>query len=135
MRQNLLKLFACTMFLLAIMCRTGFAQGVGSSGPIYPVYTQTVSSSLIAKSQAGWFYSFNGTTSTTGYFLVFDSATVPADGTVAPLFCYSVAANTTIATGLLNNVYMNNGIVIVFSTTGCFTKTASATAHISAQVR
>jgi hypothetical protein len=126
------------LLLFALGCRAAHAQGlgVGGAGPIYPVYTQTAASSLIAKPQDGWFYGFEGTSTVAGYFMLFDSATVPAEGTVSPMECYAASAGQTVATGFLNNIKMNSGIVIVFSTgANCFTKTASATAHISAQVR
>lgn len=71
-----------------------------------------------------------------GYVMLFDSATVPADGAVTPLQCVPLAANT----GLVLNYRsapqkFDNGLVVVFSTTGCFTKTASATAFIAGDLQ
>lgn len=70
-----------------------------------------------------------------GYVLVFDSAAVPADGAVTPFKCHVLAANSSLdldyrAMPLL----FQTGVTVVFSTTGCFTKTASSTAFISGDV-
>jgi hypothetical protein len=137
MRPFFKFLLVCA-FIIVLGCGRIYAQGlgVGGAGPIYPVWTPVAASSLIAKAQDGWFYGFEGTSSVAGYFMLFDSATVPADGTVSPMECYAASAGQTVATGFLNNIKMNSGITIVFSSaSNCFTKTASATAHISAQVR
>lgn len=71
-----------------------------------------------------------------GYVLVFDSTTVPADGAVTPARCVPLAANTGIELNWrASPIMFRNGMVVVFSTTGCFTKTASATAFIAADYR
>ena len=98
--------------------------------------TTVASSSLIVKATTGSLYSFTVTAgSSAGYVMLFNSVTVPADGTVTPVYCFPVAANSTFSQSYGGTpVALNNGIVIVFSTTGCFTKTASATAFLAAQV-
>jgi len=71
-----------------------------------------------------------------GYVMVFDATTVPADGTVAPARCVPLAANTGIELNWrASPIRFVNGVVVVFSTTGCFTKTISATAFIAADYR
>ena len=103
---------------------------------VAPKATTVASSSLIVKATTGSLYSFTVTAgASAGYVMLFNSATVPADGTVQPIYCFPVAANSTFSQSYGGTpVAMNIGTVLVFSTTGCFTKTASATAFIAAQV-
>ena len=71
-----------------------------------------------------------------GYIMVFDSATVPADGAVTPKMCLPLAANTGIDINMRSNgMYLPNGAVITFSTTGCFTLTKSSTAFIAGSIQ
>jgi hypothetical protein len=73
---------------------------------------------------------------TAGFVLVFDSATVPGDGTVAPALCHQMLASTSWEMPIdpLQPPFFHLGVSVVYSSTGCFTKTASATAFISGQV-
>lgn len=64
-----------------------------------------------------------------GYMMVFDSITVPADGAVVPKLCVYVSANNTV--GFTYPTSFATGISVAFSTTGCFAKAASATAFFS----
>lgn len=95
--------------------------------------TATASASLIAKSTGGNCYGFNIVSgATAGYFLLFNSATVPADGTVTPFRAYKMAADTSLGIHWDVPRRLSNGIVGVFSSaTTPFTKTASATAFIA----
>lgn len=77
----------------------------------------------------GWLVT-NG--ATPGYVMVFNATSAPSDGAVTPTMCVSVpSANSSVSynNGTLPSRY-STGVTIVFSTTGCFTKTASATAYI-----
>jgi hypothetical protein len=97
--------------------------------------TTVAASSLIAKASAGNLYQYNVTSgASAGYVLIYNSATVPADGTVTPVRCIPLAANTGIEVPLRGS-YHSAGIVLAFSTTGCFTQTLSATAFISAEIK
>lgn len=64
-----------------------------------------------------------------GYLMTFNAVSAPADGAVTPRECVVVPANTTAALdfGETSNGY-TTGATAVFSTTGCFSKTVSATA-------
>ena len=69
---------------------------------------------------------------TAGYVMVFDAATVPADGPVTPKRCIPLAPATGIEIDWRQSpLYFQQGAVVVFSSTGCFTKTASVAAFIS----
>lgn len=106
---------------------------------IAPIVSAAAEGSHIIKATAGSLYGFDVTTgASAGVIMVFDSATVPADGAVTPVKCYDIAATATLSLlfGLAGGppLKFNNGIVIVFSTgTNCFSKAVSATAFISAE--
>lgn len=97
----------------------------------------TVTGATLFKSGAGNLYGLNLVTGgSAGFLLVFDAAGVPADGAVQPVRCLPIAANTGIELNWRGApLRLGTGIVVVFSTTGCFTKTMSATAFMSADVK
>ena len=71
-----------------------------------------------------------------GYVLIYDAVSAPADGAVAPARCLSLAANTGIEINWrAAPIWFRNGVIVVFSTTGCFTQTSSATAFIAVDAR
>lgn len=141
---------AALAFLLGLSCSALAQQAqpvvivpsVGSGVGIAPVASAAVESSHILKSTPGNLYSmavsFGTCASTPCWILLLDSATVPADGTVAPVKWFQVAtANTTTVVSWLSGppVKFANGIVAVCSTTGPFTKTATAQCGFSAEVQ
>lgn len=96
--------------------------------------TSTVAGFLILKASAGNLYGYNIVTgASAGYLMIFDSATVPADGTVTPKKVIAIAANTSVERGFNLPIVFSTGITLVFSTTGPFTKTISNTAFISGE--
>lgn len=66
---------------------------------------------------------------TAGYLMIFNATSAPADGAVTPTECVVAPANTTTSFdfGDTSEQYVT-GLTAVFSSTGCFTKTASSTA-------
>ena len=114
---------------------TALAPQTSAGGAIVPVATTVAAASLIGKASGGNLYSVNVCVgATAGYLMLFDSATVPADGTVTPKFVMSLAANTSFTTDWDLPVRFSTGCTAVFSSTGPFTKTASATAFIALNV-
>lgn len=108
-----------------------------SPSSLTSVATTAAASSLTLKVGSGLFYQFQITTAATpGYVMVFDSATAPSDGAVQPAACWVVGANSSLS---MSNTPLptrfTNGLVLVFSSTGCFTLTKSATAFISGSVQ
>lgn len=97
------------------------------------VASTAVSGGLVIKASPGNLYGFNVVSgASAGFVLIFNSTTVPADGAVTPSRCIPLAANTGIDVNLRGQpTHFSTGIAIVFSTTGCFSKTASATAFIA----
>jgi hypothetical protein len=70
-----------------------------------------------------------------GFLMIFDqaSASAPAEGAVTPQDCIQVAANTSAGPPFpASGKPYQNGALMVYSTTGCFTKTISATAFFQA---
>ncbi len=109
------------------------APSSASTQGIAPVVTSALAGSLVLKASAGNFYAAYITTgATAGYLLVFNATSAPGDGAVTPSDCVQAPANTT--TGITRAgqppAYHSTGITLVFSTTGCFTKTISATAFL-----
>lgn len=70
---------------------------------------------------------FAVTTAAAGYVMVFNATSAPVDGAVTPALCfYTSGAPGSVAFAV--NTYFSTGIVLVYSSTGCLTKTASAQA-------
>lgn len=103
---------------------------------ITPTSSAALESGRVLKASAGNLYMLSVSTSgTAGYVMVFNSTTVPADGAVTPVICRQMATNSTLT--ISNSVLparFATGISVAFSSTGCFTKTASATAFIEGYV-
>jgi len=73
--------------------------------------------------------------SVAGWFMLFDAIIRPADGAVSPAAAWKVNADQTIDFEHMHPIECNTGAIIVFSTTGPYTLTASATAFIVGKVR
>lgn len=71
-----------------------------------------------------------------GYVLTFNAVSAPADGAVTPVDCVVLPANSTVSISYDPGPsdYMTTGYTAVFSSTGCLTKTASATAIFKGRV-
>jgi hypothetical protein len=114
------------------------APSASSAIGITPIVSTSAEGGHVLKASGGNLYAVYVTTGATGgYLMVFNSATVPADGAVTPLECVNVPANQTIGISYGSGppaVY-STGISAAFSTTGCFTKTASATAFFHGSVQ
>lgn len=104
---------------------------------ILPSSSTAIASAQVIKNSAGNLYGFEITTGgTAGFFMLFNATTAPADGAVTPVKCYIVAANQTVGFSWPSApLIFTTGIVGVFSSTGCYTKTASATAFISGDAK
>lgn len=100
---------------------------------ITPVVSTAAEGSRVIKASAGNLYSVDVTAgATSGYVMLFNATSAPADGAVTPLYCWPLGANQSMARSFNSPpAVFSTGITAVFSTTGCFTKTASATAFIS----
>ena len=106
-----------------------------SQAALTPVATSAAASSLVLKASAGNLLSLACAPTATGYLMLFDATSAPADGAVAPKWVQPVFANGGASWSWSNPMSFATGVVAVFSSTGPFTKTASATAFISGQVQ
>ena len=105
---------------------------------ITSVVSAAAEGSHVLKGSAGNLYGVVVTTGATGgYLMVFNATSAPADGAVTPQACIQAPANSATALsfgGRPPSIY-STGISVAFSTTGCFTKTVSATAYFSGDVQ
>lgn len=114
------------------------APTASSTFALTPVVTSAVASSLVLKASAGNFYGLTTVAgASAGFVMLFDATTAPADGAVTPKECLPIAANSSNTISYIPGppIAYTTGIVAVFSTTGCFSKTASATAFFSGKVK
>lgn len=101
---------------------------------LVPVRTTAASASLVLRSGRGVLHAVNASAGATpGYLMLFDAASEPADGTVEPVKCWYIAANESLDKSWTVPLRFMTGIIAVFSSTGPYTKTASATAFISGE--
>lgn len=108
---------------------------------IAPVKSTAAESSHVLKASPGNLYSLTTSVgATSGWVLVFDATSAPADGAVTPAWWFPIISDGTrgaISASWLSGPPLNfaTGITAVFSTTGPFTKTASSTAAFTAEVK
>ena len=90
-------------------------------------------SNLVLKASAGNLYDLTVTIgATAGYLMLFDATSLPSNGAVTPILCAPVSSNGT--NGFWSGAWptpmrFGTGITAGFSTTGCFSLTASATGN------
>lgn len=106
------------------------------------VVSTSLEASHVLKASAGALYSVYATNLTggaSGYLLIFDSATVPADGAVQPKVCVPFnSSGVALANyqGIPAANFTNGIVAVVSSSTTCFTKTTGTlTAFISGMVQ
>jgi hypothetical protein len=104
-----------------------------SAAAVLNIKSTTTESSKVLKNNPGNLIGLAATTTTSGYIMLYDATSVPADGATTPLWCQPLYTAGT--WGWITPLQFTTGIVVVFSTTGPFTKTASATATFYAQVQ
>lgn len=103
---------------------------------ITPVVSSAAEANHVLKATPGNLYGLSVTTgATAGYVLLFNATSAPADGAVTPLFCYAIPASSSIGVTFDIPAAFATGITASFSSTGCFTKTASATAFFAGSVK
>ena len=122
---------------------------VGAAANNYHVFSDSrdvnlaagTAANLVVKASAGNLYGFNVSADSTlsgaaWWLIAYDATSAPADGAITPALCYAVPSGTTSINGTLNvPVAFATGITLGVSTTGCFTKTASTHAFISADYK
>ena len=129
------------LLVLALLAPVGGQQVV--VGPAQtPVVSTQAESGHVLKGSAGQLYSVYVTATASGLVMVFNSATVPADGAVTPIECVPLLTNTN-GVGNVSISYLpgppafySSGISVAYSSgTNCFSKAASAVAFIHGTVQ
>lgn len=106
----------------------------GASAAAATAATTVAAGSLVLKASAGNLYGVSICTGgSAGYLMVFNATSAPADGTVTPAKVYVIAANASAEYRFNPPLRLSTGCTLVFSTTGPFTKTISATAFLSGE--
>lgn len=103
----------------------------GSATQALTAVATSVASASLSRPSPGNLYSFQVTTgAASGYVLLVNAASAPLDGLIAPQQCIAVSANSTVGQAFDIPERFSVGVTVLFSTTGCFTLTKSATAFI-----
>jgi hypothetical protein len=130
---------AICLFLATVTIASAQTQcTVPAGAPGTPVVSTAAEGSRVLKASRGCIISGYVTTgAVAGYMMIFNATSAPADGAVTPINCVYVPANTTIGLNWAPQPpeWYSTGITVVFSSTGCFTKTVSATAFFHALVQ
>lgn len=103
------------------------------------VKTSALANSEVLKASSGTLYAVNLWASISGFFLLFDATTKPADGTVTPIkwWAFDAAAARSVNVILDPPIALSIGIVIAFSSaTDPYTLTTpgSASGAISGEI-
>ena len=107
------------------------------SAGLAPVTSSSLEANHVIKASAGNLYSFEVSADSTlssaaWWVMVYNATSAPGDGAVTPTKCFAQVSGTASASyAWPTPIYFAAGIVVGVSTTGCFTKTASAHALIS----
>lgn len=108
------------------------APSSASGAAVTRTQTAAAAGSQVVKASAGNLYGYNVVSgASAGYLMIFDATSAPADGTVTPKLVEAIAANASIQQNFRTPIRFATGITMVFSTTGPFTKTISATAFLA----
>lgn len=122
---------------LGVLVLLSAGRAWGYEAGIAPVVSTAAEASHLIKAAPGNLYSLYVTTgAAAGYVMTFNLTSTPPDGAVTPVECVVAPANSTVSISFNGppDIY-STGIVAVFSSTGCFTKTASATAFFKARAQ
>ncbi len=95
---------------------------------IVPVVSTSAEATHVLKSSAGNLYGVYAVnlTSTSGFLVVVNATSAPADGAITPLACVSLAANSVASLNYQPGppaVYSTGITAVITSATTCFTKT------------
>lgn len=118
----------------------GQQYSVGS--PVYitpqitPVSTATAANTLVLKASAGQLFSVTASGGAAiGYAIVQNATTAATSGTVAPVLCAQIPANSTTTISLPVPATFSVGIAVSVSSASCYSMTGSTGAFISGQVQ
>lgn len=134
--RSLIRLAMAACAALILGCPAVRADTVVTPSHVTPQATASaVTSVVVPNGVLGLHGAAITTGAAAGYFMLLNAAADPGNGPVTPVKCVQVAAASTTGISADPNTMWDfpKGIVLVFSTTGCFTETQSATAFFSWQ--
>ena len=110
---------------------------VPAAFPAIPIVSAAVESGHVLKAAPGCLLGVYVTSTVAGFLMVFNSATVPANGAVTPVECVAVGAGATqyVNYAPFPPAGFTTGISVAMSTTGCFNLTLSPTAFFHAVIQ
>ncbi len=129
---------------LSLFASTALAQQFPSTNPfgpgVAPVCVSTAAEgSHVCKTFAGNLFEFQATNTNASarWILVYDAVVAPGDGASTPKRFYEIGGNSTLGVSWGGGppLAFTTGIVLVCSTTGPFTKTATADCVFSGTVQ
>lgn len=135
---KLLLILAVIIWWIISPSHAQTACSVPPNAPGTPIVSTQTEGSHVLKAGPGCIISGYVTVAgTAGFLMIFNSTTVPSDGAVTPQNCVEVSANQSIGLNWAPqpSEWYSTGISAAFSSTGCFTKTTSATAFFHALVQ
>ena len=111
-----------------------------AAGGIAPVTTSAPATSLLLCTTGCDLLDFHATASAVGYLILLDAAAVPATGSLTAkvigcIYLPQVPGTASYSTAGMPPVRVQSGLVILYSSTGCRTYTASSTAEIFGRVQ
>jgi hypothetical protein len=121
----------------------GNAVSASNAVPVTPVaqamasvVSTVLESGRVLKGSAGTLFALQARATIGGWIMLFDSASIPADGAVQPRKLWQLSGNDDqrVDISFSPPLAFSNGISVAFSTTGPLTKTAAADAWFSAKV-
>lgn len=146
-----MRVLAATLLALFLLPSLVLGAGTVTSDPAYMSFTPSTelssgiapvtaaaAASKVVKTSKGLLYGAYVTTNTVaGYFIGVDATANPADGAVTALFCVYAPAISSISIGYGGRppIPFQTGLVIIFSSTGCATKTDSTALFLSADAK
>lgn len=109
---------------------------VQTRDPVAPVASTVLSAGLVLKAGPCNVYAVHAAPTDTGWVMLVDATTVPADGQITPLkaWAYQQSQPRAIDVRFDPPLAMTNGAVLLFSSSGPYTKTAYAMALLSGEV-
>jgi hypothetical protein len=137
--RHWLEIGAVVAFALLCLAFGGSDPAYAQQAGAFKASSSVLSTNLVAVTGSHKLQSFEVSADSTlsgaaWWILIYDASADPGNGTVAPAKCYAMSSGTTsFSAGFVpGGVNFQNGIVMVVSTTGCFTETQSTHAFLSA---
>lgn len=149
MKRHIIGRLALAAIGLSLIGGVAIAQTYGNGplistpgAPVYmqpvltPVATSVAAATLVLKAASGNLFSVTGQGgAAVAYMIVQNSTTAAASGTVVPVLCAAIPANSTTTINLPVPAAFNVGIAVSLSATSCFSMASAGSGFISGLVQ